>query len=229
MANSLLEACAQPTRLVTSFRLFLVSIALLGAGRAFAFELPVDVATRNDGAWRISRTGTISDGKTTFDVSKTWTICLDGRADRALYELAVLKQQASVASLNERCAEPRATFTGETVTWAMHCSGPSPIEDKIGKTDIHHTTTLLTGDETRSETVIVNRDNLIESRSDFVTHMERTGGCQEGWRPGDMMLMHWRVNGEETLKGRQRQNVFHQISDYKTFIASQLERRGKPQ
>jgi len=45
----------------------------------------------------------------------------------------------------------------------------------------------------------------------FVTRMQHLGPCEAGLRPGDMMLMHWRVNGEETLKGRQRSTIPDQI------------------
>jgi hypothetical protein len=170
------------------------------------------------------QTGTLSDGETTFDIEKTWEICLDPRTDRALHELEVREQQASVAGLNERCEEPQPTLSGNTLSWTMHCSGPSPMDDKIGKTEVRHTTTFVAGDETRAETVIINRDNLIQSRGRFITQMKRKGVCHSGWMPGDMMLMHWRVNGEETLKARQRRNLYDEIANHKTFTASRLAR-----
>jgi hypothetical protein len=39
-----------------------------------------------------------------------------------------------------------------------------------------------------------------------------------------MTLLHWRVNGEETLKARQTRNVHDEIEHYKTFTASRLDR-----
>lgn len=204
---------------------FLVGTLFLGSwAAAFAVDLPEGVPMRNEGLWHMEQTGTISDGETTFDIEKTWEICLDPSADRALRELEVREQQASVASLNERCEEPQPTLSGNTLAWTMRCAGPSPIEDKIGKTDIRHTATFVGGDETRAETVIINRDNLIRSRGRFVTQMKRTGACESGSKPGDMMLMHWRVNGEETLKARQRRNLYDEITNHKTFTASRLAR-----
>jgi hypothetical protein len=201
-----------------------VALALGLCPSAFGFELPADLPARNEGLWIIDRTGTISDGKTTFEIQKIWNICLDAKADHALHELEVREQQASVAALNETCDEPRPTLAGNMLSWTMHCSGPSPIEDKTGKTDIRHATTFTSDDETRAESAIVNRDNVVQSRGKFLTRMKRLGACESGLKPGDMMLMHWRVNGEETLKARQSRNVYDETANHKAFTASRLNR-----
>lgn len=191
---------------------------------AFGFGLPANLPTRAEGLWRIERTGTISDGKTTFEIQKIWNVCLDAKADRALHALEVYEQQASVAGLNERCEDPQTEFSGNTFSWNMHCSGPSPIENKTGKTDIRHATTFIADDRTQAESVIANRDNLVESDGRFVTQMQHLGACEAGMQPADMTLMHWRVNGEETLKARQKRNVYSEIEYYRKFTASRLQR-----
>ncbi len=200
------------------------ALALGLCAQASAFELPAQLPERGEGLWQMDQTGTIGDGETTFDIQKIWNICLDARADRALHELEVREQQASVASLKESCEEPQPKLSGNVLSWEMHCSGPSPIEDKIGKTDIRHATTFIAGEETRAQSVIVNRDNLIRSRGQFLTHMKRLGPCEGGSKPGDMMLMHWRVDGQETLKARQSRNVYDEIANHKLFTRSQLSR-----
>ncbi|MGH6763664.1 MAG: DUF3617 family protein [Phyllobacterium sp.] len=206
-------------------RLFLCSLTTaLASFPAFGFEFPANLPARSEGLWLMDQTGTISDGVTTFEIQKIWNVCLDAKADRALHELEVREQQASVASLNETCEEPEFKRSGNTLFWTMHCAGPSPIENKIGTTDIRHTTAFVTSDETRAESVIVNRDNLIQSEGQFVTSMKRAGTCDGGLKAGDMMLMHWRVNGEETLKARQRRNVYDEIANHKLFTASRLDR-----
>ncbi|MGB6104810.1 MAG: hypothetical protein WBF88_13305 [Pusillimonas sp.] len=194
------------------------------SARKPGFEFPADMPARADGRWLMEKMGTISDGKTTFDIQKVWEICLDGKADRALHELEVREQQASVASLNEACDEPRPVYSQGVLSWAMHCQGPSHVDDKVGKTDIRHSTSFISGSETRAESVIVNRDNLIHSNGRFLTHMKRLGDCGGGLTPGGMLLMHWRVNGEETLKARQRRNVFEDVANSKVFTASSLGR-----
>jgi len=202
----------------------LAALAMGASAAAPGFELPADMPVRQPGLWSMEQTGTISDGETTFEIQKMWQVCLEGKADRALHELEVREQQASVAGLNERCDEPKAVFKDGRLSWSMHCSGPSPIEDKIGKTDVRHATTFVGSDETRSETVVVNRDNLIQSKGHFGTEMKRLGACEENQKAGDMLLMHWRVNGEETLKARQFRNVFEEVANSKTFTASRLNR-----
>ncbi|MGI6854991.1 DUF3617 domain-containing protein [Mesorhizobium sp. 1B3] len=206
-----------------ALRPLLVASALMPVG-ASSFELPSELPARDEGMWIIDQTGTISDGKTTFEIQKIWNVCLDTNADRALHELEVREQQASVASLNETCEEPQPSVSGNVLSWAMHCSGPSLIEDKIGKTDIRHSTTFVNGEETSAESVIVNRDNLVQSHGRFETRMRRLGDCKGSLKAGEMMLMHWRVNGEETLKGRQMRNIRREIENHKAFTASRLAR-----
>jgi len=205
-------------------RLFVAALSWAASSAAWSFELPGEVPARTPGLWSMDQAGTISDGKTTFEIQKVWHVCLDEKADRALHELEVREQQASVAGLNETCEEPRPVFKSGELSWAMHCSGPSPIEDKIGKTDIRHSATFTGDEETRAETIVVNRDNLIHSNGRFTTRMKRLGACPQGRKSGDMLLMHWRVNGEETLKGRQHRNVFEEIANNKTLIRSRLGR-----
>ena len=188
------------------------------------FELPADLPLRNEGLWVLDQTGTISDGETTFEIQKIWNVCLDAEADRALHELDVREQQASVATLNETCEEPRPALSGNVLSWTMHCSGPSPREDKIGRADIRHAITFTSAAEAQAETVVVNRDEVVQSRGRFVMRMKHVGVCESGLEPGDMVLMHWRVNGEETLKARQNRNVHDEIANQKAFMAFRLGR-----
>jgi hypothetical protein len=202
-------------------------VGLVAAGWvsvASGWELPEGLPTRGDGLWTIDRTGTLSDGETAFEIQRIWNVCLDAKADRALHELEVREQAASVAPLNETCGEPEFTASGDAVAWTLYCSGPSPAEGEIRKTEIRYTTTWTAPDETRAEIDIVNRDNLIQSRGRFLVRMKRVGACEANRKPGDMMLMHWRVNGEETLKSRQNRNVYDEIANRKALTASRLRR-----
>lgn len=54
--------------------------------------------------------------------------------------------------------------------------------------------------------------------------MKRIGSCQSDLKPGEMVLAHWRVNGEETLKSRHLRNIQRDIEDGRAFIASRLSR-----
>lgn len=200
------------------------TVSLVSCSLACAFDLPPELPARAEGLWRIDRTGTISDGKTTFEIRKVWNVCLDAKADRALHALEVYEQQASVAGLNEACEDPRPAYAGNVLSWTMHCAGPSPIEDKTGRTDIRHATTFVATDRVQAESVVVNRDNLVESDGRFLARMEHLGACEAGTKPGDMTLMHWQVNGEETLKARQKRDVYSEIDYYRRFTASRLAR-----
>ncbi|TKT78316.1 hypothetical protein [Aquamicrobium sp. LC103] len=213
------------THLARSIMIPLAAVLALGSfPDALAFELPSDMPARNGGLWILDQTSTISDGKTTFAIQKIWNACLDTKADLALHELEMREQEASVASLDEACEEPRPTISSNILSWTMQCSGPSKTENKTRKTEVQHTTTFVSSDETRAETVIVNRGNIAESHGRFLARMKRFGKCEGGLKPGEMTLVHWRVNGEETLKARQSRNIYEEIENRKAFTASRLAR-----
>jgi hypothetical protein len=165
----------------------LISLAMCHAlGTSYgarAFELPADLPSRSEGLWVIDQTGTISDDKTTIEIQKIWNACLDARADRALHELEVREQQSNIARLNETCEEPQPSISENALSWSMHCSGLSPAGENTGTSNVRHTTTFVTGEETRAESTIVNRDKLIRSHGQFLTYMKRVGSCEGGSSP----------------------------------------------
>lgn len=197
---------------------------LIAPCTAAAFELPPNLPTRSEGLWEIDRTGTIGGQAISVEIRKVWNVCLDAKADRALHRLETREEQASVATLNARCEDPVFTVSGETLSSTMHCSGPSRTGDGVVATEISRITTFVSSEETRTESVTVNRGGGAPSGGRFVTRMKRLGDCPGDLNPGDMTLMHWQANGEETLKARQAQNIYRETESYETFIASQLAR-----
>jgi len=195
---------------------------LLGSWAACALTLPARLPARDAGSWLIEQTSTIGAGATTVDIQKIWKICLDAKTDRALHELVVREQQASLASLKAHCEEPRPTLAGNELAWTMRCAGPSSADDDAA--EVRHRTTFISSDETRGETMAVTGKAPDDAHGRFVIHMTRAGVCESGLKPGDMMLMHWRANGEETLKGRQFRTLREEIAHYKALTASRLAR-----
>lgn len=211
---------SHPSHLLLS--VFGLGLALLPCTAA-AFEMPADIPARSEGLWQIDRQGTFRDGTTTIDVQKVWTICLDAKADRALHEFEIRENQASAAVRKETCDKPIFTLVENVLSSSMRCSGLSPVTGKIGSSEFTRFTTFVSADEVRSETMIANHNNAAESDGRFMTQMTRLGACEGSLKPGGMMLMHWRVNGEETLKARQIQNLYREISDFKELTAAQTE------
>lgn len=123
----------------------------------------------------------------------------------------------------EACEEPQSAYAGNALSWTMHCARPSPIEDKTGSANIRHATTFA-ADRVQAESVVVNRDNPVESDGRFLARMQRLGTCEAGTKPGDMTLMYWQVSGEETLKARQKRDVYSEIDYYRRFTALRLAR-----
>lgn len=195
-------------------RLLPVCAALLGAlacPAVFGFDLPADLPSRAEGLWRIERTETLSHGETAIAMEKIWNVCLDARADRALHALDVHEQRASVAGLGQICEAPQFAVEGNDVSWTMRCPAR---RDEARVSDIRHITTFVAPDRVQAETVIVNRGGQVQSQGKFVARMEHLGACEGGMQPGDMLLMHWRINDEETLKARQKRTVYSEIEHY---------------
>lgn len=190
---------------------------------AAALDLPAKIPVRSEGLWQIDRQGTFRDGTTTINVQKVWTICLDAKADRALHEFEVRENQASAATRKEACGKPIFTLVENTLSSTMRCSGFSAATGKVGSSEFTRFTTFVSADEVRSETMIANRNNAAESDGRLTTQMTRRGACDGSLKPGGMMLMHWRVNGEETLKARQIRNIYREISDFRAQTAAQLD------
>lgn len=172
----------------------------------------------------MDQSSTISNGETRFGVQKIWNICLDAKADRALHELEMREQEASVASLRQTCQKPRLIASTSTFAWTMECSGRSPVDGTPGKADIKHITTFVSDKETQAETIIVNGDPLIQREGRFLTRMKNVGACVGGLKPGDMTLVHWRINGDETLENRQRRTVHDEIANLKALTTTRLAR-----
>lgn len=211
---------SHPSRLLLSA--FGLGLALLPCSAA-AFDMPAHIPARSEGLWRIDRQGTVRDGTTTLNVQKVWTICLNAKADRALHEFEVREDQASAALRKESCGKPIFTLVEDTLSSTMRCSGLSAATGKIGSSEFTRFTTFVSTEEVRSETMIANRDDVAESDARFTTQMTRLGACESSQKPGWMMLMHWQVDGEETLKARQIQNLYSEISDFRTLTAAQLD------
>lgn len=152
----------RPLRLILRF-LILALVSGLSGG-VLAFELPAELPLRNEGLWIIDHTGAISDGETTISIQKIWNACLDAKADRALHQLEILAEQASVASLNETCEEPDFALSGNVLFSTMQCSGPSPLDGKTSRSEIHRTTTFINGGETHAQSTTHNRGMTLRSR-----------------------------------------------------------------
>lgn len=211
-----------PVRMVATA----VALTVSFCAAAPALEVPADLPSRSEGLWVIDQTriGMGADDDTAFETRKTWNICLDAGADRALHEFEFRQQQAKAARLGATCEVKQSSLSGNVFTWTMDCTGPTENEEKVGKFGIRYTTTFGSSEETQAETVLVGPDKSGEHSGDFVSHMKRIGVCDGGLKPGDMILMHWRVNGEETLKARQRGNIHDEIEKQKLFTASWLSR-----
>ncbi len=195
--------------------------ALFGAlacPAVFGFDLPADLPSRAEGLWRIERTETLNHGDTAIAMEKIWNVCLDARADRAVHMLELYEQRASVAGLGVRCEAPQFAVAGNDFSWTMQCAATDYNATRTSA--IRHMATFDGADHMQAETSIVNRGGPIQGEGRFIARMERIGACESGMQPGDMLLMHWRVNGEETLKGRQKRTVNSEIEHYKARTLS---------
>ena len=183
----------------------------------YGFDLPEDLPARSDGLWRIERTETLAQENMGLEMRKVWHVCLDKKADRDLHALEIYEQQASVVKLGEICAAPEFDVAGNSFSWGMQCTAPEQHGTRTSQ--IRQLATAQADDRMQAETTITNHNGLSQGEGRFAARMERVGACVDQ-QPGDMLLMHWSINGEETLKAQQRRTVAGEIEDYKARIAA---------
>ena len=152
-------------------------------------------------------------------------MCLDAKSDRALHDLEVREQQARIAGLGGTCEAPRAGLSGDVLWWTMRCTGAVPVAGRHAASEVRHATTFVSDTRTNAETVVASRAGpTTRGGGRFLARMKRVGPCEAGMQPGDMVLAHWRVGGEETLKARLRSTVAGEIAARKAEIEARLER-----
>lgn len=188
-------------------------------GEAGPLALPREVPAREPGAWRIERTGTYAGGAVTHEVQKVWNLCLDAAADRRLHELEMRELQVEAAREGRRCETPRTTFSGNTLSWTMSCSAAQGG----GGTGFRQATTFDGDGGTRSEARRLDHGRPLDDAPTTIL-MTRTGACPADAAAGDMMLMHWRIDGEETLKGRRRTRLQDEIARLRAEVEARLAR-----
>jgi len=197
------------------------ALALLAAGDPAHASGPPELPASADGLWSIDRAGRISSGSENIEMRKIWRACLDERAHRALETLDILQLRAAAAVGHARCDAPRYTLSGNVLSSTMHCAGAAPDRDGVGHIRVSRATTFLSPGQSRTVSDM-RRDTSLETVEHYVTDMRRLGACEPGQRPGDMVLTNWKIDGEESLKGRRAGNVYRAIEARGRFIESRL-------
>jgi len=193
-----------------------LAAALLGSPAARAFALPAATPARASGLWLIDENMAPSARGPAVRTRKVWRVCLDRKADRALHELDAWEDRARVAVDGLRCDDPVYALTDRTLTSTMRCRGALPAAGADITTTLTRMTHFASNQEARSETVM---DGGGHGRGRMVSTMRRTGPCPGNMKPGARLLLHWTVNGEETLKGQVRGNIFRQAGEHRRLTA----------
>ena len=189
-----------------------LAVALLGSPAARAFALPpAATPARASGLWLIDENMAPSARGPAVRTRKVWRVCLDHKADRALHELDAWEDRARAAADGLRCDDPVYALTDRSLTSTMRCGGASLASRADITATLTRTTHFASNQEVRSETVM---DGGGHGRGRMVSTMRRTGPCPDSMKPGARLLLHWTVNGQETLKGRMRGNIFQQLDEY---------------
>lgn len=189
--------------------------ALFASQASVAFDLPPDTPARRAGLWVVEQRGEIAGGKVAADTRKIWSVCLGRRTDRAFHELQLRDVQASLAKMSAICGEPAHALSGDTLSATLRCIAQPPGTAGI---QVRRITTFVSPEETRSR-VSVLHDHGAQSAGQVVTTMKRTGTCPPDMKPGALLLMHWMLGDQETLKARQRSTIERELAGRKARIA----------
>ena len=191
-----------------------LAVALLASPAARAFALPAATPARASGLWLIEEHMAPSARDPAVRTRKVWRICLDRKADRVLHELDVREDRARAAADGLRCGDPVYALTDRSLTSTMRCRGASPAGGADITATVARTTHFTSSREARSEAVM---DGGGDGRRRVVATMHRTGPCPDSMKPGARLLLHWTVNGQETLKGQMRGNIFQKPGEHRPF------------
>ena len=213
-------------------RLAAFTMAAILPAFACSAELPAELPQRSPGLWSITQESTVQDGARLLETQKIWHVCLDAKADRALHQWEIRQQQVDAARHDMKCESPRSDFAGDTMSWTMQCSPSPKTNGNLQSTEIRHTTSFVSNTETQSQSAQVDPHASSTEQPRYASRMQRLDSCKgtikpNDLKPGEMMFMHWRLNGEETLKARERQNLYREI-DLLSQEASARANQGTP-
>jgi len=201
--------------------------ACLCAPDAAAFDLPQGTPGRQAGMWQVELSGRLEHQDGVFNIRKTSRICLDAKADGALHELNFRESEMFAAAAGEACEAPRFSLRGNVLSAASSCRGSAGGGQPAGSRAIRWTTTFVDARHVQTQFSSQNQGPLFDSALRFTESMRYLGGCEAGYRAGDMLKMSWKVDGDETLKSRSRENVHRLLEDYRLSTRSTLERIHK--
>jgi len=201
-------------------RTFIAGLAIMLSGSVFAanYDLPEDIPARKPGLWEMIETGTVGPNK----VRSIKRYCLDGKADRALQELEVMRKELSVVHNDVSCQPPQIVLKGNVLTGDMACRTNSSTDSAQAGQDFHWTMAFNSDTEVVLERQATPVDVMFLVDIDLVETQRWVGDCPTGQEPGDYIDEGFRYNSEaEPNEGRQ-DNIYES-----TRIVDKLLKEGK--
>ena len=199
----------------------IAAMALMMCGSALAerYDLPKDIPARKPGLWEEVETGTVGPNK----VAGKKQYCLDAKADRALYELDILRKELQVVNSDITCQAPSLKMDGKVLTGDMACRTNATNDDPAAGQDFHWETTFTSDSEVSSRGIDTPKDVLLLTQNNMTDTQKRLGECPADMQPGDYIDFGFSYGRQKMQDKPRRDTIYNSIKIVTKLLNEGLE------
>ena len=183
---------------------FGLAMALSGSVFAANYDLPDNIPQRKPGLWEMVQTGTVGPNK----LRSIKRYCLDAKADRALYELELLRNELTVVYSDIHCRPPRFTMEGNVLTGDMICRTNSLTDHQDAGQDYHWKVVFDGDTRVTFEQEATPVDVMLLLDVDLVENQKWVGECPAGMQPGDYIDEGFHYNSDADPDEGRKDNIY---------------------
>ena len=197
---------------------FVIGIAL-SSSTAAAYDLPRQFPVRKPGLWEMKMTGTVGSNQ----VKAIKKYCLDASADRALYELEILRKELQVVHSDITCQSPNISVSGNVMAGDMACRSNSPDDDETAGIDFRWATTVKSDSEIVNEEHSLPRDVMFHMQNSTVEEQRWIGECPADLKPGDGLNLGFNYNSDIWPTEERRDNIYESSKVVEKLLKDGIE------
>ncbi len=188
------------------FHTSVFGLAMMLSGTVFAasYDLPDNIPPRKPGLWEMVETGTVGPNK----VRGIKRYCLDAKADRALYDLELLRNELTVVYNDVHCQPPQFAMNGNVLAGDMVCRTNSLTDRKDAGQDYHWRMVFDGDTRVTLEREATPVDVMLLLDIDLVEKQRWVGECPAGMAPGDYIDEGFHYNSDAEPNEGRKENIY---------------------
>ena len=206
-------------RSITSWTVAEILAAIALSTPAAAYDLPTDIPARKPGLWEMRTTGMV--GPNTVRAIKNY--CLDAEADRALYDLNLLRKELEVVYTDISCKPPNISLDGNIMSGEMACRTNSTTDGETAGQDFRWTMTFKSDSEVVNEEYSIRRDIMFAGENNLVEQQRWIGECPTSMKPGDLVDLGFNYNSDAWPNENHPDNVHEALQRVEKMLKEGIE------